>query len=172
MSSLVESPITADPHDSSSHEAGCGGCLDRRQVLVRGGMVTMGVAVAGVLAACGGGSSTGDSGAKSDSTSGTGGTGGALAKVADIPVGGALSATGPDGKPILLTQPTAGTVVALTAICTHQGCTVAPDGKQLKCPCHGSVYALSGENVSGPAPSPLATIDVHVVNGDVLAGKA
>lgn len=163
MSPLLESPETLD-----SHDAGCTGCLDRRQVLMRAGMVTMGVAAAGVLAACGGsGSDTGsDGGATGGSSDGT------LAQLSDIPEGGALAATGADGKPIILTQPEAGTVVALSAICTHQGCTVKPDGKELKCPCHGSIYDLSGKNVSGPAPSPLPEIDVHVTDGAVVAGKA
>jgi len=175
MSSLLHSTNTlapnADPNTGTTdltHTHDCTGCLDRRQVLVRAGMATMGLAAAGVLAACGG-SSDGD-------TSGSGSTGvsgdGSLAKVSDIPEGGAISATDADGKPILLTQPTAGTIVALSAICTHQGCTVKPDGKELKCPCHGSVYDLSGGNVSGPAPSPLPKVDVHVNNGEVLAGKA
>jgi Rieske Fe-S protein len=165
MSSLVDSPSTAELH-GNSHESGCSGCLDRRQVLVRAGFVTMGVAAAGVLAACGGGS------APSSNDKPTTAADGALATVSDIPEGGAISATDASGNAILLTQPTAGTVVALSAICTHQGCTVAPGGKQLVCPCHGSVYDLTGANVSGPAPKPLATVDVHVTNGEVFAGKA
>jgi len=142
----------------------CDGCLDRREVLVRAGLVTMGVAAAGVLAACGG----------SDTPSGGGAaaSGGALAQVSDIPVGGAISAKDADGKPIILVQPEAGTVVALSAVCTHQQCTVAPEDDELRCPCHGSVFDLTGANVSGPAPSPLAEVDVHVSNGAVLAGKA
>ena len=169
MSSLLDSSNTLDS-TADQHTSDCAGCLDRRQVLMRGGLVTMGVAAAGVLAACGGGSSDDDAATSGDSSAGSGS--GALAKVSDIPEGGAISATDADGNQILLTQPTAGTIVALSAICTHQGCTVAPDGKQLKCPCHGSVYDLSGGNVSGPAPDPLPAVDVHVTNGEVLAGKA
>ena len=146
----------------------CVGCLDRREVLVRAGLVTMGVAAAGVLAACGG--SDAPSGG-SDASSGAA-AGGALAQLSDIPVGGAISAEDADGKPIILLQPEEGTVVALSAVCTHQQCTVAPDGAELKCPCHGSVYDLTGANVSGPAPSPLAQFDVHVSNGAVVNGKA
>ena len=93
-----------------------------------------------------------------------------LAQLSDIPVGGAISAKLADGKPIILVQPEEGTVVALSAVCTHQQCTVAPDGDELRCPCHGSVYDLTGANVSGPAPSPLAQFDVHVSNGAV-AGR-
>lgn len=142
----------------------CDGCLDRREVLVRAGLVTMGVAAAGVLAACGGSDTPADAPAESDD--------GTLAQLSDIPVGGAISAKLADGQPIILVQPTKGEVVALTAVCTHQQCTVAPEGDELKCPCHGSVYDLTGANVSGPAPSPLAQFDVHVSNGAVLNGKA
>jgi len=91
-----------------------------------------------------------------------------LATVASIPVGNAVSAT-LDGKPILISQPTAGTIVAFTAICTHQGCTVAPAGTEFHCPCHGSVYdAATGAVISGPAPAPLAAIPIKVNGSDVL----
>ena len=87
-------------------------------------------------------------------------------------MGGAISAKDADGNPLILVQPEEGTIVALSAVCTHQQCTVAPDEDELVCPCHGSVYDLTGANVSGPAPSPLPEVDVHVSNGAVLAGKA
>src|SRR5690554_1767085 len=75
---------------------------------------------------------------------------GALAEVADVPVGGSLLVTADSGAKILVAQPDEGTVVAFSAICTHMGCTVVPDGGELHCPCHGSVYELaSGGNVSG-----------------------
>jgi nitrite reductase/ring-hydroxylating ferredoxin subunit len=148
----------------------CAGCVDRRQLLQRAGAVGLGAAVVGVLAACGSGS--GGSGGSGGGAQATRGADGSLAQLSQVPVGGAVSAKDADGKPIIIAQPEAGTIVAMTAICTHQGCTVAPDGKQLKCPCHGSVFSLTGDNVSGPAPSPLAQVDVHVSNGEVLAGKA
>jgi cytochrome b6-f complex iron-sulfur subunit len=95
---------------------------------------------------------------------------GVLATVASIPVGNAVSAT-LDGKPILISQPVAGQILAFTAICTHQGCTVAPAGKEFICPCHGSVYnAATGAVIMGPAPAPLAAIQVKVQAGNVVAG--
>ncbi|GIG21925.1 hypothetical protein Cch01nite_26490 [Cellulomonas chitinilytica] len=160
-------PFTPGHHPSGGHD--CAGCLDRRQVLVRAGLATMGVAAAGVLAAC-----SSSSGGGGDASQAPPAADGSLAQLADIPVGGAISAQDADGKPILLTQPEAGTVVGLSAICTHQGCTVAPDDKdhQLACPCHGSTYDLEGKNTGGPAPSPLPPFDVHVTDGAVFAGKA
>jgi Rieske Fe-S protein len=69
-----------------------------------------------------------------------------------------------------LAQPSTGKVVAFTAICTHQGCTVNPDGAVLRCPCHASTYdAFTGKNTGGPARSPLAEIPVTVSGGVVLA---
>ena len=93
-----------------------------------------------------------------------------IAALSDVPVGGAISAKDSDGKPIILAQPTAGQVIVFTAICTHTGCTVAPKGKDLDCPCHGSKYnAFTGAVINGPAPRPLAKVDVKVESGQVVA---
>jgi cytochrome b6-f complex iron-sulfur subunit len=141
--------------------------LTRRAALA----AAAGSATALGLAACGnsgdGGSST--TAGSSASTAPSGGA--ALANLADVPVGGAVSATSPDGKPLIIAQPTKGAVVAFSAICTHMGCTVAPAGKELDCPCHGSVYeAATGKNVSGPAPRPLTPFAVHLDGDEVLPG--
>jgi len=54
--------------------------------------------------------------------------------------------------------------VALTAVCTHLGCTVqyepAP-ADRIHCACHGGVYnAYTGANISGPPPKPLKVFKV------------
>ena len=41
---------------------------------------------------------------------------------------------------ILLSQPKKGDIMAFSSVCTHQGCTVKPDGAELHCPCHNSIY--------------------------------
>lgn len=48
-----------------------------------------------------------------------------------------------------------GGLFALSAICTHLGCTVARNGDELACPCHGSRFAARGANLTGPATRPL-----------------
>jgi Rieske Fe-S protein len=93
-----------------------------------------------------------------------------LVALASVPVGQAVSAT-LDGKPIIVAQPAAGQAVAFSAICTHMGCTVAPNGAELDCPCHGSRYnALTGQVIQGPAPQALPKIAVSVQNGEVVTG--
>jgi len=72
---------------------------------------------------------------------------------------------------------------AVSAVCTHLGCTVRAealsspetktvDGKPLRlthrflCPCHGSKYNGDGTNISGPAPKPLAWYHLAVAPED------
>jgi Rieske Fe-S protein len=88
-----------------------------------------------------------------------------------VPVGGAVSAKSPDGKPIIVAQPSAGQAEAFSAKCTHMGCTVAPSGAKLQCPCHGSQFdALTGKVDHGPAKAPLASFPVKVEGGSVVPG--
>ena len=155
----------------------------------RAAIVGMGAASLAALAACGSTSSTATAGAGATgapvvssnssaqtssapaATSGAPAAGGTIVALADVPVGGSVSAKDAAGKPIVVAQPTAGTVVAFTAICTHQGCTVKPAGKEFHCPCHGSKYdAATGKVLGGPAPQPLAAIPVHVAGGNIVAG--
>ncbi|MEI6471327.1 MAG: Rieske 2Fe-2S domain-containing protein [Holophagaceae bacterium] len=52
-------------------------------------------------------------------------------------------------------------IYAITAICTHLGCTVGvPVSGHFLCPCHGSQYDLGGANLVGPAVLPLAHLEV------------
>lgn len=59
-------------------------------------------------------------------------------------------------------------IYAMTAICTHQGCTIAEGGSAFACPCHGSQYDLNGGNTLGPAVSPL----VHFAVTEATPGGA
>ena len=134
--------------------------IDRRTALAAG------IAGAGAvaLAACGssGGSSTGTTAGSSSAA------GQQVVALADITVGEAVAAK-LDGQDVLVSRPTASTAACFSAICTHMGCTVKPEGTKLVCPCHGSVYdAKTGSVLQGPAPSPLNKIAVTVEKGEVV----
>lgn len=89
-----------------------------------------------------------------------------LAKTTDIPVGGAKVFA--DAK-VVVTQATEGDFKALTAVCTHRGCTVAAmtDG-ELTCPCHNSKFDYTGAVLNGPATQPLAAQPI-TVDGDTIS---
>jgi cytochrome b6-f complex iron-sulfur subunit len=54
---------------------------------------------------------------------------------------------------------------ALTAICTHQTCTINGFTNQTYvCPCHGSRYDLMGQVIAGPAPFALRQYATQLAN--------
>lgn len=46
-------------------------------------------------------------------------------------------------------------ILAMSAICTHLGCTVGRVEWGYQCPCHGSKFDSNGRVLAGPAPQPL-----------------
>jgi cytochrome b6-f complex iron-sulfur subunit len=72
-----------------------------------------------------------------------------------------------------LTRLEDGGFLALSHKCTHLGCTVPWDEKELKfmCPCHGSAFDITGEVIGAPAPRALdiypTTIENKTVKVDI-----
>ena len=59
--------------------------------------------------------------------------------------------------------------VALSLICTHNGCTVNYRGAGgFLCPCHGGVFSKDGNVVSGPPPKPLVRYQTKIENGNLF----
>ncbi|WGX99392.1 Rieske (2Fe-2S) protein [Nocardioides sp. L-11A] len=128
--------------------------------IVFSGLGALGVAAA--LAGCAGGD--GDGGSSGPKVA----AGAELATTSEVPVGGGIVLT--DEK-VVVTQPTAGTFLAFTAVCTHQSLLVTSveDGT-IRCANHGSSYsATTGEVEGGPAGGPLAAVDITVEGDRILA---
>lgn len=187
-------PDSAAEHADTECAACAAGARSRRDVLALAGSVVVG---GGLLAACGGSNSaapapglTSAAAASAAPTStaptstapvstapSTGPTSaaatsaGATAKgfsvpTADIPVGGGKIY---DAQQLVITQPTAGTFKAFSAVCPHQGCLVsAIENGQIQCPCHASRFAVTdGAVLGGPAPTGLPTEKVTVAGATV-----
>ena len=78
-------------------------------------------------------------------------------------------------SPAMLIHHEDGRWVALTAVCTHLGCTVQyePQMDRIHCACHGGVYnPYTGANVSGPPPKPLKLFKVAVNDAGVEVSRA
>ena len=157
--------------------------ISRERFIRLGSALGVGAAVAS-LAACGGSGSSGDSGSsggkqddsgesKKAGSSAAGGEahsgGAAIARESEVAPGSAVEFKD-GGQDAVLVHLESGDFAAYSAVCTHQGCTVAYQKGQLACPCHGSVFdpANGAEVVTGPAQSPLPEIPVEVKGGQVL----
>ncbi|MFE3192593.1 Rieske 2Fe-2S domain-containing protein [Nocardia sp. NPDC059240] len=91
-----------------------------------------------------------------------------LAGTSQVPVGGGVIL-----GDTVVTQPNAGSYLAFSTVCPHQGCAVnAISGGVISCPCHGSQFALDGSLVRGPATRGLAQREVNVRDGQLIAGPA
>src|SRR5262245_57862637 len=84
-------------------------------------------------------------------------------------VGGILFFDQAPGRKIFVIRASETELRALTAICTHAGCTVGynADADQFDCPCHGSQYDTAGAVKRGPAGLPLKNFPTTVAGDQV-----
>jgi menaquinol-cytochrome c reductase iron-sulfur subunit len=63
-----------------------------------------------------------------------------------------------------------GAVTVFAPLCTHLGCGYHWDttDRRFKCPCHGSVYDVTGEVLAGPAPRALDRLPTKIEEGRLL----
>ena len=76
-------------------------------------------------------------------------------------------------KPGLLIQISPGEYRALSAVCTHLGCTVQyrSDLREVWCACHNGMYDINGRNISGPPPRPLEAFEVQVRGEEIFVRR-
>jgi glycine/D-amino acid oxidase-like deaminating enzyme/nitrite reductase/ring-hydroxylating ferredoxin subunit len=67
-----------------------------------------------------------------------------------------------DGEKGAVSRDENGELIAVSASCTHMGCTVAWNDAESTwdCPCHGSRFAPDGEVLHGPAMAPLTRMEI------------
>ena len=83
-------------------------------------------------------------------------------------------------EPVILLHVAAREYRAFAATCTHLDCIVEyqKDKSRIWCNCHSGAYDLTGRNVSGPPPHPLAAYKVNVTwkgtgePGSIVISKA
>ncbi|HUL37765.1 MAG TPA: ubiquinol-cytochrome c reductase iron-sulfur subunit [Thermodesulfobacteriota bacterium] len=61
-------------------------------------------------------------------------------------------------------------ITVYSPICPHLGCHYDwhPTQNEFICPCHGSVYAIDGKVLGGPAPRPLDTLPTRLEKGELF----
>jgi cytochrome b6-f complex iron-sulfur subunit len=76
------------------------------------------------------------------------------------------------GSSAVLIRKQDGSLVALSAVCTHLGCIVQwqKDTQDFLCPCHAGHYSADGIVTSGPPPKPLPKIPFSVAGGTITVG--
>lgn len=68
-------------------------------------------------------------------------------------------------EPVILVRAADEKFYAFAATCTHLDCIVGYQKEQNRmwCNCHGGAYDMTGRNVAGPPPRPLAPYKVNLV---------
>ena len=127
--------------------------LSRRDFLVRAAQTAIGITVIGsvvpLISSC------------SNSVGPSVSHGTATINVASLTADGTAlkdNSTNPEGTPLVVVRKSATTYLAMSSYCAHQGCAVnLPVGGVMHCPCHSSIFDLSGKLISGPSPRGLST---------------
>jgi len=95
-----------------------------------------------------------------------------VGKLGELPVGEGKLALVND-EPVWVVR-LANELVAMSALCTHQGCIVKwqPDRRLFSCPCHQGLFDQRGNVVSGFPQVPLPRFNVGVVEGEVYVSAS
>ena len=66
------------------------------------------------------------------------------------------------GEKVAVYKDASGTVIAVSAVCPHQGCLVKwnRSDKTWDCPCHRSRFDKEGKVINGPAVTNLPKIEI------------
>ena len=136
-----------------------------------------GLLALGTAAGCGGNSATGPSSNAQSLPSVSATVSGRTVSIqagagTNLAASGAMAIAQTSIGTFLVSRTGTTSATALTAVCTHEGCTITGfSGSQFVCPCHGSTFTSSGSVVKGPASRSLQQFNAQV-NGDVISFTA
>lgn len=77
----------------------------------------------------------------------------------------------PPGRNVAVVRDADG-VYAVSLVCTHLGCIVAPSQTGFDCPCHGSRFARDGTVTHGPAPVALHWVRIDGAEGEYTVDES
>ncbi len=80
----------------------------------------------------------------------------------------------PDQK-VFVVHAMQGYFYAMSAICPHLGCITKwwKDLEEVRCPCHGSRFTVSGELIAGPAPRGLWHVQIELdARGELIVDSS
>jgi Rieske Fe-S protein len=142
--------------------------LTRRSLLSGAGVAVVGAVLGFVVARNSNAAEPAAAGTAANAY-GTSNGGGGKAVLASV---SAVTGSGIVEKGVVLTRDSSGGVHGVSAVCTHEGCTVGtPENGVTTCPCHGSQFeAATGKVLRGPATQPLPAVAVRVEGNDVVRG--
>ncbi len=129
----------------------CQDCLSRREFLARSAAAAAGAAV--VATGCGDGQ-FGPSAVQASTQK----VSVQVASVSALASTGTLVQVGPTQNYVAVKRTGTTTFVALSMICTHEGCPTLIRSNRFECDCHGAVYDNSGRVLQGPANRNLPTV--------------
>jgi cytochrome b6-f complex iron-sulfur subunit len=89
----------------------------------------------------------------------------------EIPEGGATFFEF-NGKTAVIIRKKGGSLVALSAVCTHLGCIVQwqKEHEEFLCPCHAGRFSAEGAVLGGPPPRPLDKLPLVEKDGTAFIG--
>ena len=98
------------------------------------------------------------------------GTWRAVAALADVPAGQSVRFSSGPVEGVVVND--GGTIKAVSAVCTHQGCLLLLDAAahRLRCPCHPTVFSVTGQLISyslATPPANLPALQARVRDGQI-----
>jgi Rieske Fe-S protein len=136
----------------------CDDCLSRREFLTRGGLAVAGAAA---LVACGDGQFGPTAAVASSAPVSI-----KVSSIATLATVGQLVRIEPSSAFLAVKRTGAASFVAISTICTHQGCDTTVSTAAFDCPCHGARYDSNGHVTRQPSGGSATDLPIYATTYD------